>query len=228
MEPHVTIFYLFAGQEISADHPKGKPHSFTAECAALNATVKAFDTLIDKFNHDLIQPEIWNNVREDMIKTADGGLFSPPCGSFCSARDPNDGGPRPLRAATGPELYGLPNLWPEEQESVRVGTACIVRTAEAAQLLLDKGSVIGPDGKNVWIPWLFEQPMPKPDEPHGMKLNEVAPLDQHEAVANYDIAQCPLGARNTKMTRLKGTVCVSAEDKCPHPKQWWRIPWSGE
>ena len=113
--------------------------------AALNVTVKSFGTFTDKMNHHVIQPEIRQNVRKDMIKATDGEWFSPSCGPFCFARDPNDG---------VPDIYGLPTLWPEEQEIARVDTTCFVRAAEAAQLRLDKCSVIGPEGKNIWIPWL--------------------------------------------------------------------------
>ena len=85
MEPHVTIFQLFVGHETSADHLKSKSYSFTAVCAALNVTVKAFGTLIDKTKHHVIQPEIWHNVRKDTIKTTDGEWFSPSCGPVCHA-----------------------------------------------------------------------------------------------------------------------------------------------
>ena len=48
-------------------------------------------------------------------------------------------GIRPLRSDSGPERYGLADLDSEEKETVRIGTARIIRSAEGLQIFLDKG-----------------------------------------------------------------------------------------
>ena len=204
--PHVVvIYYLFAGPEYTDEYPNGKPSSFSEKCRKLNASVIAIDNIIDPINHDILQPEIWEPLKAKMRSNADGGLLLPPRGSFCPGRNSSDGGPRPLRGHCGRDLYGLPDLWPEEMETAKVGTGCIVRTCEAAQLLLDKGPVTDERNKRLWIPWIFEQPKPRDGQPSGMNLNEVKPITEHTAVHDYDRAQCPHGAATEKLTRWKGT-----------------------
>ena len=220
LEPPVTIIYLFSGPD------EEKEGSFKDECAKLNAKVLMRDTLIDPEKHDVLDPDVWRDTSRE-VKESDGALLSPPCGSFSAGRNNDDGGPRPLRGAHGAERYGLRDLDQNEKEQVRVGTGCIVRTAEAAQLLLDQGPVHDDDGE-VWIPWVIEQPLPRPDRPSGLKLDEVLQLDEHDAVSDSNIAQCPLGAESVKHTALKGTVTIESPFECPHEKRWWRTPWSGE
>ena len=219
-EPEVLIYYLFSGP---ADK---KPTSFEAECKKLNAQVVMRDTLIDK-DHDLLTPETWKPLLQNLKTKCDGALMSPPCGSFSCSRNAEDGGPRPLRGAEGAARYGLSGLDQDEKETVRIGTGCIVRSAEAGQALLDRGPMIAEDGSEVWIPWLIEQPMPREDKPSGLKLDETLALDKHRAVGDSDMVQCHLGARTTKHTTLKGTTKIRSSRVCRHKKKWWRTPWSG-
>ena len=216
------IYYLFAGPETDA------PGSFTSYCSELNAEVRALDTLIGGDAHDLIQPENWLKLKQELKDEADGALLSPPCGSFSGSRNDHDGGPRPLRGCEGAEIYGLQGLDPEEKETVRVGTACMVRTAEAALIVLGKEPWQDELGDDVWPPVLVEQPMPRPCCPSGYLLPEMQVLDRHRAVGDSDIAQCPLGAKTVKKTRLKGSVKIVAASSCPHKKRWWRTPWNGK
>ena len=66
LEPHVVIYYLFSGPE------KDTMGSFTAACRTLNASVRAYDTLINPQGHDLVQPHVWEQIKFLLKDEADG------------------------------------------------------------------------------------------------------------------------------------------------------------
>ena len=90
------IYYLSSGPE------KDSTGSFTAACRTLNASVRAYDTLINPQKHDMVQPHVWEQIKFLLKDEADGALISPCCGSFSRARNSKDGDPLHLgRTRTG-------------------------------------------------------------------------------------------------------------------------------
>ena len=105
--------YLFAGPRRQGD--------IDSLAKKYNAEVHAFDIERSK-QHDLMDDTTFSlivkQIREGMY---DAGFASPPCASFSPVRgkETGSGGPRPLRGATVPEIYGYAYLSQGEQEQVR-------------------------------------------------------------------------------------------------------------
>ena len=202
----VRILYLFAGPR--------RPGDFGEACEELGAEAICYDK---ETGQDLLDDVLWDEVTGRIDgDDADGGLMSPPCSTFSEARS-GQGGPCALRGPEPPEIYGLPDLWPEDKEKVRIGTALALRSADAAHRFQAKG-----------LPWLFETPRPKPGKPSVFSLPEVAALLELEGVTDSWLLQCEFGAETSKPTGIRGSFGLDdAPQRCTHRKQWWRTPWSG-
>ena len=72
-------------------------------------------------------------------------------------RSETDGGPRPLRVASGDELYGYQRLEPEEKKIVITDNLLFEHSYVIGQFFLDAGAVIVDNIKH-GLPWIFEQP----------------------------------------------------------------------
>ena len=63
---------------------------------------------------DLLDADVWEELLSKVESDYyDAALASPPCGTFSAARSEQQG-PRPLRTASGPELYGRRDLTMDE------------------------------------------------------------------------------------------------------------------
>ena len=218
----IHLLYAFSG-------PRYKRKGFVEYCSRLGATIDTFDTVDDKVAGDLANDEVWSPLDTSLKnKVYDGGLFSPPCSTISGVRNNYDGGPRPLRTPEGPELYGKRNLWPNEQEEVRLANLLYARTADAAQRFLDMGPVTFRDGTKLWLPWLIEQPLRKSGMPHSFNMSWLKRLLEHEAVEDEDVVQCHDEARTQKPSTFRATFRTGMAPKCLHEPQWWRMPWSGQ
>ena len=111
--------------------PLGRSDGLEVFVRAWGAEVQAFDLEIS-LDHDLADDALWTTITDkidqDYYAAGGGGA---PCSSFSASRNANDGGPWPLRGEWPPELYGVKNLTPEENATVRLGTLLALRKAEA-------------------------------------------------------------------------------------------------
>ena len=148
----LVFLYLFAG-------PVRDHDGFAAYCKKFGAKVDEYDLLR---GHDLVNDDVWSNIKTNIkAKKYHGILTSPPCESFCGARNDADGGPRVLRGAQPPEVYGLKDLIPPlqdwERDKVQIGNMCVFRSVEGGVLQL-KESVIQINDKAINWPYVYEQP----------------------------------------------------------------------
>ena len=167
--------------------------------------------------HDLLDQDVWEKLESNLMMF-DGYMISPPCSTFSPARR-GQGGPQPLRAASGPETYGLKHLTGEDKQKAREGNILALRGHKAA-------TRAHADNK----PWLLEQPHEREGQTSMFKLDEYKTLIATEGVHRYTFAQCRFGAPAEKLTDLLGNIEGLDEFTvlCNHPKQWWRVPWSGK
>ena len=96
-EAESKVLYLYSG-------PIKDKGGFASLCKQRSLNCSCIAKEIDD-SHDLTDQQIW----EDLLNTFHGieaFLMSPPCSTFTAARNESDGGPRPLRTATGDERYG--------------------------------------------------------------------------------------------------------------------------
>ena len=188
-----------------------------------SSVVLATDTELSSA-HDLACDSTWSDVMYMInLGVFCASLFTPPCSTFSTART-FDGGPPPLRGTSPLDIYGFSNLSVRDKKSVQLGTLLAVRTAEAL------ASHIAND-----IPFVFEQPAPRPGKPHMTLLPDFAPLLANSDVIQKVICQCRFGARARKSTLLllfrtrdESGYPVSKEPiDCDHPPTSWTVPWSG-
>ena len=66
-------------------------------------------------HHNLLDEVVWQKIIDKLAKQPhSAALISPSCSTF-GCRRCGDGGPEPLRAASGRELYGFRALRPEDK-----------------------------------------------------------------------------------------------------------------
>ena len=101
-------------------------------------------------SHDLCDDMFFATVSRDAeAGNYDSGfLMSPPCSTFCMARELGGPGcPAPLRGAEAPEIYGFKGITGDDKERVRIGTRCALRCVQITRILSARSA-----------PWLWEQP----------------------------------------------------------------------
>lgn len=113
--------------------------------------------------------------------------FGAPCNTFSAARK-EDGGPPPLRSPEAP--WGLPNLSSDNLALVFLGNLFLLRTIEAATVIVSMGGNFSVENPLHSLLWLV-------------------PAFQHLAVVArlfmVDFEQCNFGAPSKKPTRLAVT-----------------------
>ena len=214
--PTLSLFYGFSGptqrQGSFADWAK-----IVGYLVGFNVSVVMADILNDV---DLADNTIWHQHRVQLGPGGSyhGSLWSPPCSTFSKARRHGDGGPPPLRGASGADLLGLPDIRPEDKEKLRLGTLLAVRTGEG----------IGAQG-DADKPWLLENPPEVPEQPSLFNVPQVAEQLEKQQAHKRVIPQCSLGAEAVKMTefRSKFKIPVDTAQRCTHPRRWMRLPPSG-
>ena len=103
------------------------------------ASLDAYDVSIDA-SHDLLDDHYWSEILERVTAGHyNGGGGGAPCSTFSPGRNYRDGGPRPVRGEWPPELFGLPELTPEEKQAVSEGTLLALRKAEMLASLHTQG-----------------------------------------------------------------------------------------
>ena len=203
------LLYLYSG-------PMKDNGGFADFCKQRSLECVCIDKEIDD-KHDLTDQQVWDELA-DVYPDMQGFLMSPPCSTFTAARNESDGGPRPLRTATGSERYGRRDATPQEKTRVREGTLLAKRAHETA-LHAEKSNK----------PWVLEQPHWRTGRTSMFTLDEFQELLEYDDVKIYTLAQCRFGAQAEKLTDLLSNRDLSdLELKCNHPAVWWRIPWSGE
>ena len=203
------VLYLYSGPRRDAD-------GFSTFCKENSMLCDYIDKEIDEC-HDMLDQQVWDGL-DAKLPEYDGYLMSPPCSTFTSARNENDGGPRPLRTAVGVERYGRNDATPQERLRVREGTLLSLRARDVAM-----------KAQKVNKPWVLEQPHWREGKTSMFCLDEFQELLDQEGVRIYTLAQCRFGAQAEKLTDLVSNRDLSdLELRCNHPPQWWRIPWSGE
>ena len=208
------ILHLFSG-------PGNRLDGFAAAVRHAGFECEEYD-IVNGEEQDLAAEQVWKRVYTRIKAGHYSALLAgPPCNTFTNARKEDDQGPKPLRAATGPERYGLPGLSIENVEKVKLGNLFAERTCDAVGAMDD-----------LKRPSIVEQPKYKEDDTavSMYKLDEFVELRERTSVEMRDIAQCQYGANTTKPTSL---LCCRAkprklEDRCQHPKRLWRKPSTGE
>ena len=132
-------------------------------------------------SHNLLDQTCWDKV-ESNFDSVVAGLASPSCSTFTAARR-RDGGPQPLRSATGPGRYGLKSLRAVDAAKVREGNALALRAYSMAINLHKRKK-----------PWIVEQPHRRPGSTSMWNLDEFEPLLAKDDVFLYTFAQCHLAA----------------------------------
>ena len=117
-----------------------------------------------------------------------------------------------------PELpYGLPKseLAPREQEELRLGTFFALKSAAFAK-----------EAHRLGIPFVIENPEPRPDAASIFQLEEFKELASSRGVSAVNFDQCRWGAETAKPTRLLvyGVELDHLALRCNHPK--WRLTWT--
>ena len=172
-----------------------------------------------KTEDDLLDDDVWNTIL-DQIKRGvyDGYLASPPCGTFSAARTDADFGPKQLRGAEVPEIFGLKELEPRDKEAVKVGNILADRAAEAAEWFADNSK-----------PWAVEQPARREGKPSMFKLPRFVQLANRRQACFTKFSQCRFGQKFKKDTELLGNLELSEWPKeCNHPSIEWIVPWNGK
>ena len=208
------MLYVFAGRP-------GRADSF-AECVVQAAREKGWAASVREIDrergqeHDMADDLTWAALLSEIKEGCfdDGALWSPPCSTFSGARR-YDGGPRPLRGASGQERYGFAHLKPKEKEAVRLGTLLALRTAEGVQALQARGA-----------PWLWENPPGRPGGTSMWMLDEVARATTGPGIHVSQFAQCMVGGEYGKRMAFRGTVRIPAGE-CEHPALEWCLPPDG-
>eukprot|EP00435_Cladocopium_sp_Y103_P025927 s1750_g6.t1 len=208
------ILHLFSG-------PDNRVDGFAAAVRRAGYECDEYD-IVNGAEQDLAANQVWDKV---YARIKAGGylamLAGPPCNTFTNARKDDGQGPKPLRAAVGPERYGLPDLSIENVEKVKLGNLFAERTCDAVGAMDD-----------LKRPSIVEQPKLKTDEDSVSmyKLDEFIELRERPSIEMRDLVQCHYGADTTKPTTLLccRTRPKKLEERCQHPKRLWRKPSTGE
>ena len=211
----IRLLFTFSGPE--------KRQGGFREAAVAHARARGYQCTVDYYDiinsmsHDLADQHAFDHLTGHIdSRRYDGSLTSPPCSTFSSARN-NPGGPRPLRGHAGRDRYGFKNLFPDEQEKVRLGTLLAVRAADICRRFADLD-----------LPWLAENPPQSEGKPSLFGLDEWVQLIAQASAQRTLVAQCMFGADHGKPTELQGdTTIAQAPSTCTHQPQWWRLPPSG-
>lgn len=185
----------------------------------LGGSCTCVDIEIDE-SHDLVDLNAWEAVYAT-LQDYDAYMMAPPCSTFTPARNADDGGPKPLRAASGPDRYGFRNLDKYDKQKVQEGNVLAIRSSQTGEFASDHHK-----------PWMLEQPHRRPGKTSMLNLDEIDRLLTRPDVRIITLAQCRFGAEAEKLTDL--VTNIAEEDTrhlqllCNHPSQWWIIPWSGE
>ena len=116
------ILYLFSGPPRPDDGLGKFLDELGIECVCVDLEVNEL--------HDLLDQDVWEGVSQD-LPMYDGFMLSPPCCTFSMARG-GKGGPQPLRAAEGKEIYGLKTLKPEDKKRAHEGNVLASRAQSTA------------------------------------------------------------------------------------------------
>ena len=100
-------------------------------------------------------------------------------------------GPRPVRSASGPGLYGLPDLLPSRAMKVKTDAILALRVAALAKAFHTAGK-----------PFIIENPAPRRGVPSIFNLNEYLSLLALPGVDDDVFVQCPFGSYSVKPTLL--------------------------
>ena len=219
----ICILYLFSGKDIPID--QGRSFEYWAQqigkSISVKVTVVSFDVL-NGSRGDLADDSIWQVLLVKIRgRTFHALLCSPPCGTYGCRR--LDGGPPPLRAAHGPELYGFRHLRPEDKARVRLANLLAIRAAEACR-----------EFHAITAPFIGEQPKRRQGRPHMFVMEEWKQVEDLTGVSSKVTAQCQFAdfesEAHEKLTELLHYMVdlSDAKENCSHESQWWRDVPSGK
>ena len=209
-----TLLHLFSG-------PSGRSDGLASCLAEIGWDCEEWD-ILNGPDFDLTDNENWCRLSSRIsVGCYDACLLGPPCNTFSNARNDHDGGPQPLRTASGAERYGRQGLEPKDKEKVKIGTLLAVRSARVFS-----------DFHNQRKPAVLEQPLWIQDGTSVSMLNfdEYARLRSLPGVSVRDMVQCVYGARVVKSTTLLSYLVDLSDVKseCNHPVQRWTRPSDGK
>ena len=195
-----------------------------------DAKCSCFDLVLSP-DHDFLNDAHWNAFLTRLRALEFTAIhLAPPCNTWSRAR--RGEGPPPLRADSGPEMFGLKSLSPALLQRCKEGTLLALRAAEAMMLCIERR-----------IPFTLKTPFLFGDGPHITKLPEYRKVLAMNGVITKRLDQCRYGAKTAKPTlfimyrvlenmMVNGLVCsapVNAEDVvCNHQPRSWTVPWSGQ
>ena len=206
----LKVLYLFSGPS--------RPGDFSEACRHLGASATLVDVVHHHDHMDLLDEATFDHwVKRLNNREFQAVLMAMPCNTFTTLRTLDDNGPGQLRGISGKDIYGLPDLRPEDKEKVRCGT-----------LLALRGSVIARVCDKLKIPWLAETPKHIDGKPSLILLPEWASIYNAEDIDKSTVYQCGLGAKWQKASELWGRCSLQGlPTSCTHNSQSWTVPWSG-
>ena len=123
------LLFLFGG-------PAGRPGGVVDIGNELGIPVKIVDMCNSDRDDLLDQLRFDELVQEIEAGKYSGGMLAPPCETMSVARaEEGEPGPRRLRAADGPELYGLENLNEQEAQQVKEANLLSTRSLKRAPFM---------------------------------------------------------------------------------------------
>eukprot|EP00971_Amphidinium_carterae_P349547 6491072-Amphidinium_carterae.1 len=201
-----VIHYYFSG-------PASKPTGIESYFAARGLGCVMVD-IVNGAEFDLACAETWR-LYEGLLMSGGvcGCILSPPCSTFSAARG-LPGGPKQLRGIAGAEVYGFKTLAGPDKAKVSLGNLLALRSATIMRICLKKG-----------VPFVFENPWPRPGCTSITLLPEIASIMTNADVTTMRIDQCRFGAATTKPTLLLlyKVDFRSGSMHCTHPRRWWLL-----
>ena len=113
-----SVLSLYSG-------PENREKGFDKFVETFGGKADTIDVEVNKHRHDMLEILKQGKLVEKVANEEyDSCLIASPCSSFSGARynKGDEQGPRQLRGEFEPERFGLPDLWPDEQEFVKQGT----------------------------------------------------------------------------------------------------------
>ena len=205
-----TVLYMCGGNP-------GRPDGFAVKVRLLSQ--ESIDVLVvdAAYNFNILDDDFFFRLFQNiLVGHFAGSLLSPPCCTWSQCLKNNThGGPRALRAASGPFMLGLPSLTATETLKVQAGN-------DIAERCVSICNVLG----NMQRPFIYEMPAPMPESASQLKLPDMQRLlyERHAWVCTMD--QCLAGSVHTKPTAFVTNISSATEPwpaglcgKCNHSMQ---------
>ena len=214
---YMLILHLYSGRRREGDLQA----EFERQAGGRPLWVLSIDVIFDSQRCDLSAEQALRSWEALIASGAVACVIAgPPCETWSAARgrrlDHRREGPRRLRSRT--ELWGLPNVSPDEAARVSAGNILYQAAARIFQLCLALGvsMVLEHPAEPIW----------QPDAPSSWHLPEMVALRGRPNVSFVQIDQCAFGQEARKPTALlachlpalsRSLARIPGAGRCTHP-----------